>query len=187
MARAFRALITILIITLVCTILMTTISMASVYTALSEIRLANGYGEYTIEDLLNSTRTEENGYLQDSSTRSTLLDDILDDIRGELQDSAIEQSTGTINPGAWEPGTLNPSEIQDLTDTAEILVSAIRTIGIVVSVVILLVLGIKYMVGSTSERAEYKKSMIPYLIGAVLFFALSQILGVIITAVESIS
>ena len=36
---------------------------------------------------------------------------------------------------------------------------------------ILMVLGIKYMMGSAEEKAEYKKTMIPYLIGAVLLFA----------------
>ena len=34
-----------------------------------------------------------------------------------------------------------------------------------------MVIGIKYMMGSAEEKAEYKKTMIPYLIGAVLLFA----------------
>lgn len=186
MVKAFKALIIILIITLVGTISMTTISMASDYTVSSEIRLASGYGDYTMEDLPRPGGTEET--IDSMIGRPSFsLDDILEDIREQLQDSAIDQSTGTINPGAWEPETLNPSEMQDLTDTAGILVNIIRTVGIIVSVVVLLVLGIKYMTGSTSERAEYKKSMIPYLIGAVLFFALSRILGAIITAVDSIA
>lgn len=93
----------------------------------------------------------------------------------------------TIDPGTWEPDALDPSQMSDLTDTASIIIDVIRVVGVVVAVVVLLVLGIKYMTGSTSERAEYKKSMIPYLIGAIVFFALSQILGAIIEAVESIT
>lgn len=92
----------------------------------------------------------------------------------------------TIDPDTWGPNALDPSQMQDLTDIARIIVDIIRVVGIIVSVVVLLVLGIKYMMGSTSEKAEYKKSMIPYLIGVALFFALSQILGVIITIVESV-
>ncbi|MEI3401230.1 MAG: hypothetical protein V8R51_02250 [Clostridia bacterium] len=45
-----------------------------------------------------------------------------------------------------------------------------QTVGIVLSVVILIILGIKYMMGSAEEKAEYKKTMIPYLIGAVSVF-----------------
>ena len=59
------------------------------------------------------------------------------------------------------------------------IVGIIQIIGIVVAVVILLVLGIKYMTGSAQEKAEYKKTMIPYIIGAILIFAASTIVNVI--------
>ena len=35
------------------------------------------------------------------------------------------------------------------------------------------------MMGSTEERAEYKKSMLPYVIGAVILFAASTFAQVI--------
>jgi hypothetical protein len=35
------------------------------------------------------------------------------------------------------------------------------------------------MMGSAEEKADYKKSMIPYLVGAVLVFAASTIAGVV--------
>ena len=49
----------------------------------------------------------------------------------------------------------------------------LSTIGIIVGVIVLLVLGIKYMMGSAEEKAEYKKTFIPYLIGAILLFGAS--------------
>lgn len=61
------------------------------------------------------------------------------------------------------------------------IVSVITTIGIVVAVVVLLILGIKYMMGSASEKAEYKKTMIPYLVGAVLIFGASAIAKAVIS------
>ena len=60
------------------------------------------------------------------------------------------------------------------------IVDIVTTIGIIVAVVVLLVLGIKYMMGSASEKAEYKKTMIPYLIGAVLIFGASAIAKAVI-------
>lgn len=59
------------------------------------------------------------------------------------------------------------------------IIGVVRTVGILVAVVILLILGIKYMVGSAEEKADYKKSMIPYLVGAVLIFAASTIAGLV--------
>ena len=55
------------------------------------------------------------------------------------------------------------------------ILSIITGVGMVLAVVLVAVLGIKYMMGSTEEKAEYKKSMIPYLVGAVLVFGASAI------------
>lgn len=59
------------------------------------------------------------------------------------------------------------------------IVTIMQTVGIVVAVVVLLILGIKYMMGSAEEKAEYKKTMIPYLVGAVLIFASTTIVNVV--------
>lgn len=52
-------------------------------------------------------------------------------------------------------------------------VGIIKVVGIILSVGCLMVLGIKYMMGSAEEKAEYKKTFIPYLIGAILLFGAS--------------
>lgn len=56
----------------------------------------------------------------------------------------------------------------------------LRAIGTVLLVLILMILGIKYMMGSAEEKAEYKKTMIPYLIGAVLLFGATQIAAAVL-------
>ena len=67
------------------------------------------------------------------------------------------------------------------------IVKIITTIGIIVAVIVLLILGIKYMMGSASEKAEYKKTMIPYLVGAVLIFGASAIAKAVIAMSESLT
>ena len=62
----------------------------------------------------------------------------------------------------------------------KVIIAVIRYIGVAVSIIVLLIIGIKYMTGTVQEKAEYKKTMIPYLIGVFIFFALSQILPLII-------
>ncbi len=53
------------------------------------------------------------------------------------------------------------------------LVGVFQAIGIVLSVVVLTVIGIKYLMGSAEEKADYKKSLIPYVVGAALVFTAS--------------
>ena len=83
--------------------------------------------------------------------------------------------------------TLTPSQItaQQSDGTTEIqtlggkVYGAIFTAGIVLSVIIMAVLGIKYMMGSTEDKSEYKKSMIPYAIGALCIFGASTIASIV--------
>lgn len=75
-----------------------------------------------------------------------------------------------------------PKEVLNLGKT---IVSIMQTVGIVVAVVVLLILGIKYMMGSAEEKAEYKKTMIPYLVGAILIFASTTIVNVVYNIANS--
>lgn len=71
------------------------------------------------------------------------------------------------------------ADVSKVTNLGATIVTIMQTVGIVVAVVILLVLGIKYMMGSAEEKAEYKKTMIPYIVGAVLIFASTTIVNVV--------
>jgi len=53
----------------------------------------------------------------------------------------------------------------------------IQVVASIISVAVLMVLGIKYMMGSVEAKAEYKKTMIPYLVGAILVFGITNITG----------
>lgn len=65
------------------------------------------------------------------------------------------------------------------TELAGKIVGALQTVGVAVSVVSCMVLGFKYMMGSASDKAEYKKTMIPYLIGVFLIFSITTILNIV--------
>ena len=78
-------------------------------------------------------------------------------------------------------------EISSLTTVGNNVVTIINVVGIVIAVIILLIIGIKYMIGSASEKAEYKKTMIPYIVGAVLIFAGTSLVRVIYSLANSVS
>ena len=66
-----------------------------------------------------------------------------------------------------------------LRDMANKVIGVIQLAGSILSVVVLIVIGIKYMLGSVQEKAEYKKMLMPYIIGAICVFAIVNILGII--------
>ncbi len=93
----------------------------------------------------------------------------------------------TINPDNYIPTGLSDDDINKITSKTGPIIGIIKTLGIVISVITLVVLGIKYMIGSVEEKAEYKKTMIPYLIGVVLLVSITQVLGLIANMVSNIS
>lgn len=75
----------------------------------------------------------------------------------------------------------------DVMNIGNQIIGIITTVGVVVAVIVLLILGIKYMMGSASEKAEYKKTMIPYLVGAILIFGASAITKVVVGLAQGIT
>ena len=79
------------------------------------------------------------------------------------------------------------TEIGGIQNIGNQLITIISTIGSIASVIVLIVLGIKYMMGSAEEKAEYKKTLLPYVIGAGLVFAASAIAGIVYNFTNQLS
>ena len=79
----------------------------------------------------------------------------------------------TVDPGKGNTDTTA------LTDLGNKVANILTTAGSIISVIVLIILGIKYMMGSAEEKAEYKKTLLPYIIGAALIFSASTIASVI--------
>jgi len=69
--------------------------------------------------------------------------------------------------------------VDKLTKKASIILTIITNIGMIIAVLMSAIIGIKYMLGSIEEKAEYKKDMIPYLVGAALLFSICTIVKVL--------
>ena len=83
------------------------------------------------------------------------------------------------NPNLYNPNNGSGGDTSVIIDKANQIIGTIATVGVVISVITIAILGIKFMLGSVEEKAEYKKSMIPYIIGCVLLFASSSIIVVL--------
>ena len=97
--------------------------------------------------------------------------------------------TTEINPSNYYPGynPLTESDYQVAFNHTSTILNAITTVGIVVAIVTTMVLGIKYMFGSIEQRAEYKKTMIPMLVGAALLFTVSTLVAMIYNIMQDVN
>ena len=103
--------------------------------------------------------------------------------------TSIAGTVLAVDPNTVLNGLNGNGNVQtsDLTKVGNNIVTIIQVVGIVIAVIVLLVIGIKYMMGSASEKAEYKKTMIPYIVGAVLIFAGTSLVRVIYSLSTSVS
>jgi len=83
-----------------------------------------------------------------------------------------------INPDDYEPSNdLKDSEI--FLQRAAIVTGFIKYVGMVVSILGLTIIGMKYLFGSVEEKADYKKSMVPYVFGLAMLAGVSIIINFI--------
>ena len=69
----------------------------------------------------------------------------------------------------------NNVDMGKLPATVAKVIATIRNVSILVGVVIIIILGLKYMMGSVEEKAGYQKSFIPLIVGVVVIMAATSI------------
>ena len=92
-------------------------------------------------------------------------------------------SIATINPDTYKPKDIVIQDAGRSLLLTQNIIGAITVVGIVISVVVMIILGIKYMIGSVDQRAEYRKTMVPIIIGMLILFGTSWIITTIFTIV----
>lgn len=116
--------------------------------------------------------------------------DIIEDQRGEGLDDMIKDAEkfekergATIGDGNSGSFTLNQGKLKDFSSNLyTILVSSATAVSIIVG----LVIGIKYMTGSVEQKAEYKKLLVPYVVGCITVFGALGIWQLLVTILEKV-
>lgn len=67
------------------------------------------------------------------------------------------------------------------TSVVNIVLGIAQVIGVAVAVIMLIVLAIKYISSAPNDKAEIKKHAVMYIVGAIVLFGASGLLGIIKT------
>ena len=68
---------------------------------------------------------------------------------------------------------------EEIEELGEEVLGIVTVIGYAVAIIISILIGIKYMTGSVEEKAGYKKSMMPYIVGCVILVAAPAVTNVV--------
>lgn len=89
-----------------------------------------------------------------------------------------------INPNSYMPSELTTGETTKLFGKVGVILGAVRNISAIVAVIVLMIIGLKYIMGSVEEKANYKATMVPYVVGCILAVAGTTIVSFIYNAVH---
>ena len=99
------------------------------------------------------------------------LGDIISSADNFIEDGKNEKNVG-----------LDEGVIQELSNTVY---NILFILGIVIAVIWGLVIAIKFITGSVEEKAEVKKTLIPYVAGCVVLFGAFTIWKLVVTILQS--
>lgn len=89
----------------------------------------------------------------------------------------------TIDPKTIT-GDVKSVEVSGIQGIANKVATIIRNVAIVVGVIMLMIIGVKYMLGSAEEKADYKKSLMPLVIGILIVMFASTIVSFILSVAK---
>ena len=95
------------------------------------------------------------------------------------------------NPGSIIDGVNQAAGTTDLGTTGDTLknkagtiLAYIRNIAAIAGVIIISILGVKYIVGSVEQKAEYKKNFMPLIVGILIVVLAAQIAKMLFSVFE---
>lgn len=91
----------------------------------------------------------------------------------------------SIDIGGIKIGT--SMSVNTATSTIRKVLGVLQVIGSVCSVIALAIIGVRYMLSSLEEKAAMKGVLIYYIVGCILVFATSNILGVVYDVITNIN
>ena len=77
--------------------------------------------------------------------------------------------------------------IDPMKDKISSILGILQVLGSVISVIALVIIGIRYMLSSVEEKADMKGVLIYYVVGAVLIFATTTVLSLVYNVITELT
>lgn len=98
----------------------------------------------------------------------------------QITNAATGLSKGDFTTFDKDKGAVSADVTGKVDKVIATVITLTRTITVAIAMVILLVIGMKYMIASPGDRADIKKHAVAYVIGAFILFGASGILTILL-------
>lgn len=142
------------------------------------------YQENGTSSDINSDRDkveDAEGIIQDNINSGKVTPSVITEIRDKVFNNDVLEDIDQ-----YAPNDIDDTSARRIENITSKILTVISNIGIAVSVIMLAVLGVKYMLGSVEEKADYKEGLIPYVIGAFILFGITGFIKILIAIGDKI-
>ncbi len=98
-----------------------------------------------------------------------------------------ESGESNFDVEAFEQTTASTSVGEKANKALSEVIGIVKIIATAIAISVLTIIACKYMIAAPGDRADIKKNAIPFVIGAVVVFGASGILGIIIDIASTIT
>lgn len=96
-----------------------------------------------------------------------------------ITNTVFADDINTVITGMKDIGKVNNASGSSIGKVINGIIKLIQIAGSGISLLVVTILGVKYMMASANEKADIKKQAVPIVVGCVLLFAGSNIAGLI--------
>ncbi len=96
--------------------------------------------------------------------------------------TVVYAENGLIDFNEFEEGNdKTPESVKNMVNTSTgTVITILRIAGIAIASIMLLAIAMRYMFSSAGDRADIKKHAIAYVVGAIILFGVTGILGILV-------
>ena len=132
------------------------------------------------EEKMNNAKPASGSTKEDTTTKDTTKKEITSVTPNDI----ITYGNNFINSGKDKANAnIDPKNLQTLSSTVY---NVLLITGIVAALIIGMILGIKFIIGSVEEQAEIKKALVPYIVGCVVVFGAFAIWKIVVNVLQSV-
>lgn len=142
----------------------------------------------SVEDLADHEQEMEDTVQEREQTQGGgVIQDFVDGSQYSESGASVAMIDPTTDQGHYNPNGLEGQDTTKVSTIINNILGAIQVLGSIIAVGALMIIGIRYMAGSIEEKAMYKQTLGPYVVGAILLFAIVNIVSVAYDVFSSIN
>lgn len=116
--------------------------------------------------------------------RTTFPQDI--EVETQKQQESDDLSKDYINPDSFDPNTYSSSDKSTIVKYGNNILGILTIISIIISVITIMIVGLKILVSAPSEKAKYKEHLVPIVVGILFVSSIMTIITVLANFAEKI-